>query len=198
MSFYRIYGKRLFDVVLSICFFVCFLWLYLLIVLVYVLTFNIPVFYVSVRIGKNERAFRMLKFRTLHIDERLPLHQRTFWLGKLLRKTNLDELPQVWHVLKGEMSWVGPRPLPVSYDLAMTEAQRMRHKVLPGITGLAQVSGKNNLPWARKFEYDLQYIKELSFSKDIKILFRTLVEMLSFRRDLSLEEKPPLEIKPDS
>lgn len=190
MNFYRAYGKRWFDVLFSLLFLITFSWLYVVIFLMYLLTGNLPVFYVSLRMGKNGKAFRMIKFRTLLTDEKLPLHQRTFWLGKLLRKTNLDELPQVWHVLKGEMSWVGPRPLPLSYEGAMTETQRMRHTVLPGITGLSQVNGKNNLSWEKKFEYDLQYIKWLSFIEDLKILFRTLVEVFKFRRDVSLEEKP--------
>ena len=198
MSFYRNYGKRMFDVFLSISFLLCFLWLYLLIALVYVLTFNLPLFYTSVRIGKNGKAFCMIKFRTLHTDVQLPLHQRTFWLGKFLRKTNLDEIPQVWNVLKGEMSWVGPRPLPWSYRAVLSELQQQRHDILPGITGLAQVSGKNTLPWERKFEYDIQYIREFSFAGDVKILFRTLVEILSFRKDVSLDERPLLEHKQNS
>jgi lipopolysaccharide/colanic/teichoic acid biosynthesis glycosyltransferase len=195
MNFYRKYGKRLFDVLLSLCFLFCFLWVYLLIVLIYLFTINLPVFYTSLRIGKNGKTFRMIKFRTLHPDEQLPLHQRTFWLGKWLRKTNLDELPQVWHVLRGEMSWVGPRPLPSSYETMLTDYQKVRYSVLPGITGLAQVNGKNSLPWEKKFEYDLQYVNDLSLLNDVIILFRTLVIILSFKEDVSLDEKPLLQNK---
>lgn len=190
MSFYRDRGKRLFDVVFSMFILSFFSWIYLIIIVCYLITFNFPVFYTSMRIGKNNVPFRMFKFRTLHSDESLPLLERTFFLGNILRKTNLDELPQVWNVIRGEMSWVGPRPLPVDYASSLTAEQRNRHSIRPGITGLAQVSGKNSLLWQKKFEYDLQYLKEISFLKDIQILLKTLVELISCKEDISLREKP--------
>lgn len=189
MNSYQTYGKRLFDFSFSLVFIIAFCWLYTLIILLYFLSGNFPVFYRSLRIGKNGAPFWMIKFRTLSTNEYLPLHQRVFWLGRLLRKTNLDEIPQVWNVLKGEMSWVGPRPLPVTYESAMTDEQKKRHHVLPGITGLAQIKGKNNLSWDKKFEYDLQYVNKMSLSRDIKILFLTLIEIISLRNDVSLNEQ---------
>lgn len=131
----------------------------------------------------------MYKFRTLSSNTRLELIDRQFPLGRILRFTNLDELPQIWNVLKGEMSWVGPRPLPVEYEHLFSQEQNKRHAVLPGITGLAQISGKNNLSWDEKFKLDLEYVSKVSFMLDIKILFKTLILALSFRKDTSLSEE---------
>ncbi|MBX2963378.1 MAG: sugar transferase [Cyclobacteriaceae bacterium] len=185
---YKQAGKIIFDKVMSVLLIVVTSWLTVLILLMYLFTFQFPVFYKSNRIGKSGIPFSMLKLRTLKTDEQLPLKDRQFWLGKFLRATNLDELPQLWNVLKGEMSLVGPRPLPVLYQPLLSERQKQRHEVLPGITGLAQVNGKNNLPWNKKFEYDLNYVRELSFLLDLKILFKTFVLILSMKRDVSLEE----------
>ena len=131
----------------------------------------------------------MYKFRTLSSDLNLELTQRQFLLGRFLRFTNLDELPQLWNVLKGEMSLVGPRPLPVDYANLFSAEQNNRHQVLPGITGLAQVNGKNDLSWNEKFKLDLEYVNKVSFLLDIKILFKTLILALSFRKDTSLTEE---------
>lgn len=131
----------------------------------------------------------MYKFRTLTIHEQLPLKDRQFWLGKLLRATNLDELPQLWNVLKGEMSLVGPRPLPIEYEPLLSDEQKQRHEVLPGITGLAQVNGKNTLLWDKKFEYDLKYVREISFWLDLRILLKTVTLVVRMNKDVSLDEK---------
>jgi lipopolysaccharide/colanic/teichoic acid biosynthesis glycosyltransferase len=130
----------------------------------------------------------MIKFRTLSVNEQLTLHERRFLLGNFLRITNLDELPQLWNVLKGEMSLVGPRPLPVEYARLFSEEQKKRHDVLPGITGLAQISGKNNISWNQKFKYDLEYVSNVSFRTDCMILLKTLTLVLSMKRDVSLQE----------
>jgi sugar transferase EpsL len=131
----------------------------------------------------------MYKFRTLVVEENLMLENRKFRWGNFLRLTNLDELPQLWNVLKGEMSLVGPRPLPVEYASLFTKEQNIRHTVLPGITGWAQVSGKNDVAWKRKFELDVFYVNNLSFKLDVKILVKTMLLLFTFRKDTSLSEE---------
>lgn len=131
----------------------------------------------------------MYKFRTLSNDNNMPPQKRRFALGDFLRLTNADELPQLWNVLKGDMSIVGPRPMPVEYGPLFTEKQRMRHSVRPGITGYAQVYGKNNTPWPQKFQYDLEYIKQVTFWSDVKILLKTVTLVLSMKKDVSLMEE---------
>jgi lipopolysaccharide/colanic/teichoic acid biosynthesis glycosyltransferase len=145
-----------------------------------------PVFFAQVRPGKDGRPFRMIKFRTmtdarddsgemLSDDERLPP------FGRWLRSTSLDELPELWNVLRGEMSIVGPRPLLTQYVELYTPEQARRHAVKPGLTGLAQVNGRNAISWEQKFAYDLQYVNELSLGLDLVILAKTVVRL--FRRD---------------
>lgn len=174
--------------VLGLTFIAVFSWLIVLIFLLYSLTYEFPVFFRQLRIGKNDRPFRMVKFRTLSRNEELSLEERRFTLGNFLRATNLDELPQLWNVLKGDMSLVGPRPLPVEYAPLLSEEQRKRHALLPGITGLAQVSGKNSIAWNEKFRHDLEYINNVSFRMDCWILLKTLTLVLSMKRDVSLQE----------
>lgn len=163
-------------------------WLIVLIFLIYSLTYEFPVFFSQPRIGKMGKVFKMIKFRTLSRDETLSLHERRFSLGNFLRVTNLDELPQFWNILKGEMSLVGPRPLPLEYTSLFSEEKKKRHDVLPGITGLAQISGKNSISWEEKFSHDIHYVKHISFWLDCLILFKTLTLALSMKRDVSLEE----------
>lgn len=188
-TIYIRYLKRLGDLIFSLFFFVIFLWVFLILILLFLITLKLPIFYISKRIGKTGKVFEMYKFRTLSSDLNLELSQRQFSLGQFLRFTNLDELPQLWNVLKGEMSWVGPRPLPVEYAHLFSIEQNNRHKVLPGITGLAQVNGKNDLSWEEKFKLDIEYVNKVSFNVDIKILFKTLILALSFKKDTSLAEK---------
>jgi len=161
----------------------------MLIVLVYMVQGQFPIFFKHERIGKNGRHFMLWKFRTLSTDIGKTLQQRKFFWGNLLRTTNLDELPQLWNVLRGEMSLVGPRPLPVEYATLFSAEQNKRHQVLPGITGLAQVSGKNNLSWNEKFKFDVEYINRCSFWFDLTILFKTFLLALSFKQDTSLNEE---------
>jgi undecaprenyl phosphate N,N'-diacetylbacillosamine 1-phosphate transferase len=187
-QFYIRYGKRVLDIALILCFIVLFSWLIVAIFCIYSVAYEFPVFFLQQRIGKNQKVFTMVKFRTLSVDDQLTLQERRFTLGNFLRVTNLDELPQFWNVLKGEMSLVGPRPLPVEYASLFSEAQKKRHDVRPGITGLAQISGKNNTPWGKKFEYDLEYVTNVSFRMDCMILLKTLTLVLSMKRDVSLDE----------
>lgn len=163
-------------------------WVFILVVIGYVLQFHYPVFFFQDRIGKDGRIFRMIKFRTLKTSPGT-LQQRRFRWGDFLRATSLDELPQLIHVLKGDMSFVGPRPLPVAYLALFSETQFKRHQVRPGITGWAQVNGRNSVSWKQKFDLDLYYIHHISFRFDMKIFIKTILLILSFKKDRSLLEE---------
>jgi Sugar transferases involved in lipopolysaccharide synthesis len=138
-----------------------------------------PVMFKQKRPGKNEKIFCMYKFRTM-TDERdadgelLPDEERLPKFGKLLRSTSLDELPELWNILRGDMSIVGPRPLLIQYLSLYNEKQRHRHDVRPGFTGLAQVNGRNAISWEEKFEWDIRYVNHVTFTEDIKIILKTI------------------------
>lgn len=142
-----------------------------------------PVLFTQVRPGMNGKPFKMVKFRTM-TDERddqgglLPDDQRLTRFGQFLRSTSLDELPELWNVLKGEMSLVGPRPLLMEYLPLYSERQAMRHHVRPGVTGWAQINGRNALSWEEKFELDVWYVENRTLWLDIKILFLTVKKVL--------------------
>ena len=144
---------------------------------------NGKIWFVQERPGKNGRSFRVIKFKTM-TDEcdadgnLLPDDKRLTALGKFIRKTSLDEIPQLFNVLLGHMSFVGPRPLLKEYLPLYNEAQRRRHEVKPGITGWAQVNGRNTLSWEQKFSYDIWYVDHISFVLDVKILFLTILKVL--------------------
>lgn len=145
------------------------------------------------RIGKKtgkEKIFKLVKFRTMSNkkDENgnlLPDEQRLNKYGKFLRSTSLDELPELVNILKGDMSIVGPRPLAVQYLPYYTEEERKRHTVLPGLTGLAQINGRNAANWPERFAYDLQYVSKVSFANDVKIVFKTVTKVLK-RGDINV------------
>jgi lipopolysaccharide/colanic/teichoic acid biosynthesis glycosyltransferase len=140
-------------------------------------------FFTQTRPGKNARLFKVIKFKTMN-DHRdatgklLPDAQRLTPVGKFVRKTSLDELPQLLNVLKGDMSLIGPRPLLVEYLPLYNEKQARRHEVKPGITGWAQVNGRNAISWEQKFEYDVWYVDHCTFSTDVKILLKTIEKVL--------------------
>ncbi|MBC1273710.1 sugar transferase [Listeria booriae] len=141
------------------------------------------VFYKQQRVGKAERIFWIYKFQTMtdardEHGELLPDEQRITKLGNLLRKTSLDELPQCWNVLKGDMSFIGPRPLLVAYLELYSEEERKRHHVKPGLTGLAQMNGRNAISWQEKFAWDVRYVNHLSMRQDVHILIRTVKKVL--------------------
>lgn len=148
-----------------------------------------PFFY-QLRPGKGERIFKIIKFKTMndHRDangQLLPDAERLTKIGTFVRKTSLDEIPQLLNVLKGDMSLIGPRPLLVKYLPYYSKREQLRHTVRPGITGLAQVNGRNKLNWDDRLELDAQYVENLSFLLDIKILFRTIVNVL-LRKDIAV------------
>src|SRR6266850_1914903 len=142
---YLSFGKRVFDLLVSGALIVLTSWLFVLIILAYGFSFNLPVLFRQLRLGKRERVFELVKFRTLAKDSNKP-----FALGTFLRFTSLDELPQLFQVCSGRMSLVGPRPLPVGYRNLFSGEQRRRHDVLPGMTGWAQVNGRHSLSWQKK------------------------------------------------
>ena len=139
-----------------------------------------PVLFRQQRPGKNERIFELMKFRTMLpvTEEQSTDEQRLTKFGKFLRSTSLDELPSLWNVLRGDMSLVGPRPLLVEYLTHYSPEQARRHEVRPGITGLAQVRGRNDVDWDRRFEYDVEYVDSRSIALDLKILVDTVNTVL--------------------
>jgi lipopolysaccharide/colanic/teichoic acid biosynthesis glycosyltransferase len=150
-----------------------------------------PVFFVQERPGRSEHTFSLIKFRTMTSARNasgalLPDDQRLTSFGRALRSTSLDELPELWNVLRGDMSLVGPRPLLVRYLARYSERHRRRHEVRPGITGLAQISGRNAINWSEKLDLDVDYVERCSLALDIRILWRTLVSVIR-REGISAE-----------
>jgi lipopolysaccharide/colanic/teichoic acid biosynthesis glycosyltransferase len=177
-------SKRLFDILVSALLLCLFALPLLVLALLVRVKLGSPVFFRQERPGLGGRSFRMVKFRTMTNacgpdGLLLPDAERLHPLGRFLRSTSLDELPELWNVLKGDMSLVGPRPLLVQYLPLYNERQARRHEVRPGITGLAQVMGRNALTWEAKFEYDVQYVETHSFLLDLKILWLTLWAVVS-------------------
>jgi len=181
---YRKFGKRLIDIVVS------FLWLIVLMPLLLILAILIrfklgsPILFKQDRPGLNGKIFRLYKFRTM-TDERneygelLPDEERLTSFGKTLRATSMDELPELWNILKGNMSLVGPRPLLVEYLPLYSTEQLRRHNVRPGLTGHAQINGRNAINWSEKFRYDCWYVDNLSFWLDMKVIFLTVAKVFS-------------------
>lgn len=180
---YKRYIKRALDIFCALAAIIVFWWLYLIVAILVRVKLGSPVIFKQPRPGKDERIFNLYKFRTM-TDERdengnlLPDEVRLTKFGKLLRATSLDEIPECINILKGDMSVVGPRPQLVRDMVFMTDAQRTRHTVRPGLTGLAQVSGRNNITWEQKFEYDLRYIDRITFIGDLKIILQTVGKVL--------------------
>ncbi len=176
---YRKYIKRLLDIILSLTAIICLSPVLLITALLVRVKLGSPVIFRQQRPGLNGKIFGLCKFRSM-TDERdaegnlLPDEVRLTSFGKKLRATSLDELPELFNILKGEMSVVGPRPLLVQYLPLYNEEQRHRHDVLPGLTGLAQVNGRNAITWEKKFEYDVEYVRNLSFFMDVKIILMTV------------------------
>lgn len=178
-GFYEKYIKRLMDVVCALLAITVFSPIYILVAVLVRVKLGSPIIFKQARPGLNEKIFTLYKFRTMtdKKDENgnlLPDDVRLTKFGRLLRKTSLDELPEAFNILKGDMSIVGPRPLLVKYLPLYNQHQKRRHKVRPGLTGLAQVSGRNAITWEQKFDYDVQYTDNITFLGDVKIIFLTV------------------------
>lgn len=176
---YKKYGKRALDLILSFLMFLILFPVFLILVLLLSIHFGGSPFFFQKRPGKSNDMFYIIKFKTMKdsLDENGISHSdehRITWLGSLVRKTSLDEIPQLINVLKGDMSLVGPRPLLPEYLPLYSSDQIRRHSVKPGVTGWAQINGRNAISWNKKFEYDIWYTQNLSFFLDLKILFVTL------------------------
>jgi lipopolysaccharide/colanic/teichoic acid biosynthesis glycosyltransferase len=181
---YKRFGKRLFDVLASGLGLIVLSPVFLLIGILVWIKLGRPIFFTQVRPGLNAKPFTMVKFRTMK-DSRdssgdlLPDKLRLTKLGKLLRSTSLDELPELWNVLIGDMSLVGPRPLLMEYLPLYSKEQYRRHEVKPGITGLAQINGRNSVSFNDKILYDLRYIESISLMNDLKMLYYTIQIVLT-------------------
>ncbi len=171
--------KRLLDILISLVILILFCWLYLILFILVRVKLGSPAIFKQPRPGKDEKVFNLDKVRTM-TDEKdengnlLPDEVRLTAFGKKLRSTSLDELPEFFNILKGDMSFIGPRPLLVKYLPLYNEEQHHRHDVRPGLTGWAQVNGRNLLSWEDKFEKDVYYVNNLSFLLDLKIIFKTI------------------------
>ena len=176
---YEKYFKRLFDIICALAALTVFSWLYIIVAVLVRVNLGSPVIFKQKRPGKDEKIFELYKFRTM-TDERdengnlLPDEVRLTNFGRLLRSTSLDELPEAFNILKGDMSVIGPRPLLVEYLPLYNEEQKRRHKVRPGLSGLAQIKGRNAITWEEKFTYDVEYVDNISFIGDIKIILFTV------------------------
>lgn len=193
MKIYRDIIKRTLDI-LFVLFILFFVWWLLILVTIWLYFANNGdgVFFFQERPGRNEKMFKIIKFKSM-TDAKdsdgnlLPDRERLTRVGKLVRSTSIDELPQLFNVLKGEMSLIGPRPLLARYIPYYTERERLRHSVRPGITGWAQVNGRNNITWENKLEYDAYYAEHVSFHLDLKIMLLTVKQVL--KREGAIADK---------
>ena len=188
---YNKYIKRILDILISLTFIVLFSWLYLILVILVRIKLGSPVLFCQERPGYNEKIFTLYKFRTMtdKRDEKgnlLPDSERLTKFGSMLRSTSLDELPEMFNILKGDMSLIGPRPLLVEYLPYYTEEERLRHSVRPGLTGLAQISGRNYLAWDKRLARDVEYVNHISFIMDVRIIIKTIMVVFK-KEDVSVD-----------
>lgn len=195
---YKYFFKRFFDFWISLISLICISPIFLVVTIwLHFANKGAGAFFTQERPGKGEKIFRVIKFKTM-TDERdeegnlLPDELRITKVGKFVRSTSIDELPQLINVLKGDMSFIGPRPLLVKYLPFYTEEERLRHTVRPGISGWAQVNGRNTIGWDKKLAYDVEYVKNLSLMMDMKVLFKTIHNVLA-RTDVVLQAIPDLD-----
>lgn len=194
---YAKYFKRVLDFLLSLIAIIVLSPILLIVAILVRVKLGSPVIFKQKRPGKNEKIFTLYKFRTM-TDAKdkegnlLPDSERLTKFGKTLRSTSLDELPELFNILKGDMSIIGPRPLLVEYLPLYNEEQKHRHDVRPGLTGLAQISGRNSISWEEKFNDDIKYIKNITFINDIKIFFNTIIKVFK-REGISQENNVTME-----
>lgn len=187
---YAKYIKRAMDFFLSFCAIVVLSPIMIILTVVGAIAMKGNPFFTQLRPGKNEKIFRLIKFRTMSCQtdkdgNLLPDDKRLTKYGKFLRSTSLDELPELINIFKGDMAVVGPRPLVPKYLPYYNERERHRHDVRPGLTGLAQINGRNCLNWPQRFSFDLEYVENISFSLDVSIIFRTVLKVLR-RSDIAV------------
>lgn len=176
--------KRILDLFFSIILFIILSPVMLLVSILIITTMGWPIIFSQMRIGFQNAPFKVFKFRTMtaktdHNGQLLPDHERRHIIGSIIRSLSLDELPQLFNIIRGNMSFIGPRPLITEYGPLYNDSQRKRHDVIPGISGWAQVKGRNSLTWNEKFNYDIYYVKHQSFFLDTKIFFLTLYTILN-------------------
>lgn len=191
-GFYEKYIKRPLDILCALAALIMFGWLYIIVTVLVRIFMGSPVIFRQPRPGKNEKIFDLYKFRTMRDGydkdgKPLPDEVRLGKFGKLLRATSLDELPEAFNILKGDMSVVGPRPLLVKYLPYYTEEQHHRHDVRPGLSGYAQVRGRNTVSWEDKFAMDLKYIEHITFWGDLKIILQTVLKAFVKQEGISSE-----------
>ena len=178
---YERFVKRPLDIFCSLLAMVVFWWLFVIVAILVRVKLGSPVLFTQDRPGKDEKIFKLYKFRTMtdardESGELLSNEERLTKFGSLLRSLSLDELPEVFNILKGDMSIIGPRPLRVRYLPRYNDFQHRRHEVRPGLSGLAQVNGRNTISWEQRFEYDVEYVDRITFLGDIKIIFMTVLK----------------------
>ncbi len=183
---YKKYIKRFLDIIISLVGLIILSPIFLIIAILVKIKLGSPVIFKQERPGKDEKIFKLYKFRSMNDkkDENgklLPDKERLTKFGKILRSTSLDELPELFNILKGDMSLIGPRPLVVAYLPYYNEKEKHRHDVRPGLTGLAQINGRNALDWEERFAYDIEYVNNITFINDMKIFLKTFVKV--FKKD---------------
>jgi undecaprenyl phosphate N,N'-diacetylbacillosamine 1-phosphate transferase len=193
---YKLFGKRFLDIIISLVVLVLLSPVLILTWIVLLFINEGKPFFFQERPGKDEKPFRVIKFKSMtdrkDVDGKLlPDNIRLTPFGKFIRSTSIDELPQLFNVLLGSMSLVGPRPLLFKYIPLYNETQRKRHNVRPGITGLAQVSGRNSIPWKEKFRFDVEYVENLSFWLDLTILWKTFLKVI-IREGVNQSDERPM------
>lgn len=195
---YKKYIKRALDIICALAAIIVFCWLYIIVAVLVKIKLGSPVIFTQERPGKDAKIFKMYKFRTMTNEKDddgrlLPDEQRLTKFGKFLRKTSLDELPEAFNILKGDMSVVGPRPLLVQYLSVYSPQQMRRHEVRPGLTGLAQIHGRNLLSWEERFVLDVRYVDNITFLGDVKIVFETVWKAFIKNEGISAENSVTME-----
>lgn len=195
---YERFIKRPIDILCALAAIIVFSWLYIIVAILVRVKLGSPILFKQERPGKNEKIFRLYKFRTM-TDEKdengqlLPDNVRLTKFGKFLRSTSLDELPEAFNILKGDMSVVGPRPLLVQYLPLYNDKQRRRHEVRPGLSGYAQVNGRNTVTWDEKFDLDVEYVDKITFIGDVKIIINTVIKAVK-REGISSDSSATMEV----